>query len=1241
MRRPPDKDRIRNAVLSERDVVSSNATLNAVFGGARQKSWMVAAGTPVRPSPRPGPSKPESYQGPSAQRPGSGVLPSPAPSDESSPALSGALASGLASNNHNQRQTSAHENSRAVAINRSVGVGSPSGTASSLQAAVSSPHSPSRQPQQQAQRQQEAEPQPQPQPQLQLDPQYQARGQKGPPIIASPTSSVTTANAAIPSSILDHTDGPHNAWSPPEVEIGGSRPERQILSPSPLTSECSPSPPPDRQAGQALPNSQAQQGGHQPTSLDGSNIMSQGWQAFSRPSPSTVLPISQASSSPPIHSSTLHEHQRTTDPALPSLRPLKGRIEQHIESVGGRENLNNGLERPRFQLLQDACCKEDYFYIALHQIFCTWDLPGPTRVTSIPDFPSSKILLTSFKTLGSLIRENDGLAPNHKKWFAQFPGPIEMLMKASEPYRRNVVYVGIFLRTLPAEWRSLAAACANRGYPPLVDELVSRLGVLSPILQDIMFTAAQRNLALDDGVLGVKIVEVFKRDRREWDALRARCHTSNPPKANEQSDRNFLIGNEYRKLVGHKFHQQGHPTATGRSPLVTRIPTPVHSSACVQSPTSATSLGAQTPAIGPWSQNNPNPSLNAHWDSVPQVPQTGGTTTNDPSIIPISGFAPGILGQHAYTDLSSPSPVQGLSVQSPVQLFHPDLSRNDGQVEIARDATSIIPSNSNGPIRYSQIQNSDPRMEQMQQLFVLQQQQQQQNAARQARQHLHRLQQQQQQQQNEQVGVGPQYPQHQYPQHQIQQVQFSNPTPERRGTAPAVVYQQAINSRTTTLPSNDRRATEVAPWPRPAMPGPPGLMAGQVTSSTRQKPKHHLDRPLLPPLPAVQATYPANPSVFALHQAHLRSPILAVPDISYLEKAQDDPSRRFYQTVKDLSFGPTKILEDSRLTEFDFKLSADELALIPRDVFTGSGKLSMRELKRGSLQYRMRCIQPKLDIPLISVADWIVSDTSWPESCFLSLNQAPLEIRRKTHHGKDLPIDITQHVLASGDGAANHIAVAIPLWTKSMKGSIFVAIERVELLQHGQIMDMCLRQQRIPYSQTLDAIKTSLAPKDIDEDLAIVDSDLVLGLADPFTARVFEIPVRGSSCLHHECFDLETFLMTRSGTPKRPQQPCMADVWKCPLCGKDARPYSLRVDEFLMSVRADLTVRNELDVKAILISPDGRWRSKPEPQGKRKATDEPDDDSSEDERVKKRDISAIAMQQNKNKMVEVIQLDDD
>jgi hypothetical protein len=178
----------------------------------------------------------------------------------------------------------------------------------------------------------------------------------------------------------------------------------------------------------------------------------------------------------------------------------------------------------------------------------------------------------------------------------------------------------------------------------------------------------------------------------------------------------------------------------------------------------------------------------------------------------------------------------------------------------------------------------------------------------------------------------------------------------------------------------------------------------------------------------------------------------------------------------------------------------------------------------------------------------------------------------------------------------------------------------------------------------LDKIKKSLASSQNDDDeIAMVSSDISVDLSDPFTARIFETPVRGSNCLHRECFDLETFLITRNSKPKRPQQPCMIDVWKCPLCGRDARPYSLQIDDFLASVRARLAEQDNLDVKAIWIDADGNWCPKEIPRSSVKRS-HPDDseDSSDDEGARKqRALSAANQTRSIKKVVEVIDLDDD
>ncbi|KAG4427799.1 hypothetical protein IFR05_016716 [Cadophora sp. M221] len=61
-----------------------------------------------------------------------------------------------------------------------------------------------------------------------------------------------------------------------------------------------------------------------------------------------------------------NKHQRTQVPTMPSLKGRISLMKRHMQSVGRMMNLNTGLERPRFQLLSNACRNEDPFYVALH-----------------------------------------------------------------------------------------------------------------------------------------------------------------------------------------------------------------------------------------------------------------------------------------------------------------------------------------------------------------------------------------------------------------------------------------------------------------------------------------------------------------------------------------------------------------------------------------------------------------------------------------------------------------------------------------------------------------------------------------------------------------------------------------------------------------------------------------------------------------------------------------------------------
>lgn len=883
------------------------------------------------------------------------------------------------------------------------------------------------------------------------------------------------------------------------------------------------------------------------------------------------------------------------------------------------------------QLLEKACKNEDSFYVALHQLFCVWDF-DPNEVAQIAGFPDITVLRMAFKIVGTLIRENGQLSPINRNWFAMFPSPLGGLLATSEPYRNTVKDVGSFLERLASDWDGLANECSLRKYPPLVDELVNRLGLLSPILQGVVFTAARRNIGVTEGEFANRMEAIFSQDQMEHQALAIRYNTARPPSSREVQERNQNLKNEYLRAYNQFMEQRLAPNPALNSAV--RLPTPVVSS---NGNFHSRSQQDQHNMSNNWQHS-------AKQQATLQQQQSSNGSPN-PNIM-IARRPQSVESQRVHPNTPSPVLLQGLTVNSPTQQAFQIRSNNPAYHPPASGTFHQSPLQMTAPIQAPAQQMGT--MNPQQHLAWLQHQQHQQQQQRIAMQHINGQPQlefiQQQQQQNQQIQM----------QQQIlsQGVASLNRAASRRESNISIGMQQSMHSRTNSVSSGGRQT----PVPGPARPLVPMVDPRNLPPMTYEQTlqanaaKYNatpaMQRPLVPPLGYVQPSQPTNPEYTALHQAHLRSPRLVAADTSPLEMTQDDPNHRYYQTIKRFALLPTKINSSVAFSRLEFVVPAEDIPLAAGDYLQSPGQIPIREFRNGTLQFRLRCVQTKKSDSKCSISDWVVRDTVWPESASLDINNHHLEIRRKNHHGKDLPIDITSYVRAAGPSTKNLVSMSLTRGrTKMREFNYYVAVEVIEILSHAEILEIC-QQSHVPANQTLDSIKRSLAgTDDEDDDFAMVVSDLAIDLADPFTARIFETPVRGINCLHRECFDLKTFLLTRNSKPKRPEQPCMIDVWKCPLCTKDARPYSLRIDDFLASVRSSLESQGLLDVKAIWIGPDGKWRPKIE-ELTGTADHDDSDDSSDGEAMslrKQKIIREASHQVNKSKKaaVEVIELDDD
>ncbi|KAF2681053.1 hypothetical protein K458DRAFT_254796, partial [Lentithecium fluviatile CBS 122367] len=356
----------------------------------------------------------------------------------------------------------------------------------------------------------------------------------------------------------------------------------------------------------------------------------------------------------------------------------------------------------------------------------------------------------------------------------------------------------------------------------------------------------------------------------------------------------------------------------------------------------------------------------------------------------------------------------------------------------------------------------------------------------------------------------------------------------------------------------------------------------QSVPSNQQVAQHPVKTPFPSLLPARGVHQPQqrqpNPARFGLHQAHLRSPVLRAKSTDHV----------LYQYVKGFLKAPVRLVEAGHKVEkWTFNMTRDHFWRIPRDTPNGVGSPPTRVIDENSWLLRLRCV--KWTSPQAPTDHtWATADTSWIPYSYLTFNNQNLQVRKKLHHGKDLPIDLSPFV-KEGE---NTLEIAIMRQNKDENyRKYLLAIEILGVKSHTAIKDECQRSNRVDASTTIEFIKRKLSSASDDDEIAIVESNLTINLFDPFSAsKMCDIPVRGKACLHYDCFDLDTFLHTR----ERKGDVSAADQWKCPICNNDARPQHLNVDGFLDHVRAELYERGLQDTRAIIVAQDGSWKPKAE-----------------------------------------------
>ncbi|KAI0582510.1 hypothetical protein TUN199_06259 [Pyrenophora tritici-repentis] len=189
--------------------------------------------------------------------------------------------------------------------------------------------------------------------------------------------------------------------------------------------------------------------------------------------------------------------------------------------------------------------------------------------------------------------------------------------------------------------------------------------------------------------------------------------------------------------------------------------------------------------------------------------------------------------------------------------------------------------------------------------------------------------------------------------------------------------------------------------------------------------------------------------------------------------------------------------------KWNFTVCREDMNRLPRSNCAG-GEVA-REIDQNSKLIRLRCIKwGKPEDP--SDAAWAAADTKWIPRSYFSLNGHHLEQRKKLHHGKDMPIDITDLVTEGENTLEFTVLTSI---NDTAHHAYSIGVETVGVATHDSIRGQVTNQNYVPSEKVLAAIQDQLSKStNDDDDIAVVsDSTLTITLFDPFyQSRFCDIP---------------------------------------------------------------------------------------------------------------------------------------
>lgn len=175
------------------------------------------------------------------------------------------------------------------------------------------------------------------------------------------------------------------------------------------------------------------------------------------------------------------------------------------DRIGGFQHPST-LDSQRIRALEMAVAEWDWHYVITHMFYCLLT----TNKISLPEaISNSKHVSDVEKFLSDVLDTNDKLRPVVRKFFTEFPMPINQLLENDPAQLQIDVNDFLNLMSKSGEYYTLKKKFGERDIPPSVHEMVYDLGIKSRQFQRIVFTATIRRLWTKWGLkLGIEELSV-------------------------------------------------------------------------------------------------------------------------------------------------------------------------------------------------------------------------------------------------------------------------------------------------------------------------------------------------------------------------------------------------------------------------------------------------------------------------------------------------------------------------------------------------------------------------------------------------------------------------------------------------------------------------------------------------------------------------------------------------------------